>query len=71
MATESTGVNLDPLTPANVPISKPWYVQHFPDLMIAVDLAFVFGLALISLSWPRLSKVFRAKGSALSDHDFR
>ena len=56
MATEFIGVNLQPVMPASVQTPKPWYVQYFPELMIAVDLAFVFGLALVSLYWPRLTK---------------
>ena len=61
MATKSTGVNLHPLMPADVPLPKPLCVQYFPELMIAVYLTFVFSLALVSLYWPRLSKVFWAK----------
>ena len=65
MATEFIGVNLQPVMPASVPPPKPWYVQYFPELVMAVDLAFVFGLALVSLYWPRLTKAFRAKRPGL------
>ena len=59
MATEFPCVNMQPVMPAPPP-PKPWYVQYFPELMIALDLAFVFGLALASLYLP---KVLRTLGS--------
>ena len=61
MATEFIGVNLQPVMPASVPPPKPWYVQYFPELVMAVELAFFLGLTLVSFYWPRLTKVFRAK----------